>query len=218
MARPSCRFRDAVGFRGCAIFHLWRLCGSETRGGTGGQGTVTDRGRRACTRQPGFPGVTAAPGSGTMALYRKHPNTATEVDSPEKTITWSETDTQAAEIEGGLALFREAAHPLAVFLVQDAVTGGAGRLRRVVVGVAADPSGRMALLRDEEVLDRLNKRKPGRVEGPASGRPVSSEAMLTWLERAREHATCTIGELRLPFRKIQMNDIALFWPEGDRRE
>ena len=125
---------------------------------------------------------------------------------------------QAAEAEGGLALLREAAHPLAVFHVQDAVTGGGGQLRRVVVGVTADASGRMALLRDEEVLDRLNKRKPGRVEGWESVQPVSSDSMLSWLERAREHATGAIGELRLPFRKTQVTDLALFWPEGDSRE
>ena len=125
---------------------------------------------------------------------------------------------QAAEVEGGLALFREATHPLAVFQVQDAVTSRAGHLRQVVVGVTADDSGELVLLRDEQVLDQLNQHKPGRVEGGGAVRPISSESMLAWLERAREYAAHKVGELRLPFQKSLANDLALFWPENGNCE
>ena len=125
---------------------------------------------------------------------------------------------QAAEVEGGLALFRETARALAVFQVQDAVTSRAGHLRQVVVGVAADDSGGLVLLRDEQVLDQLNQRKPGRVEGDGAVRPTSSESMLAWLERAREHAAHKVGDLRLPFQKPLLNDLALFWPESGNCE
>ena len=98
-------------------FRRWRLCGSETQGGPRRRGAAAGRGRRARARQPGVPGVAATPGGGAdagmaepqpavgqglrgdcrhgpdMALYRKRPNPAAKADTPEKTITCSETDT-----------------------------------------------------------------------------------------------------------------------------
>ena len=125
---------------------------------------------------------------------------------------------QAAEIEGGLTVLRESAHPLAVFQVMDAVTSRPGHLRQVIVGVTEDDSGRLVLLRDGQVLDRLNQRKPGQVERDGADRPPSSESMLAWLERAREHADHEVGSLRLPFPRPRLNDLALFWPESSNRE
>ena len=121
---------------------------------------------------------------------------------------------QAAEIEGGLTIHRESARPLAVFQVMDAVTSRPGHLRQVVVGVAEDESGGLMLLRDGQVLDRLNQRKPGQVERDGADRPPSSGSMLAWLERAREHAAHEVGSLRLPFPRPRLNDLALFWPES----
>ncbi len=119
---------------------------------------------------------------------------------------------QAVEFEGGLAVLRDAARPLAVFQIQDAVTIGTGHLRQVVVGVEEDGSGELALLRDEQVLDRLNRHKPGRAGADGADFSVSSDSMLAWLERARDHASGEVGELRLPFRKALVSDLALFWP------
>ena len=119
---------------------------------------------------------------------------------------------QAVEFEGVLAVFRYAARPLAVFQVQDAVTIGTGHLRQVVMGVKEDDSGALVLLRDEQVLDRLNRHKPGRVVGDGADLSVSSDSILAWLERARNHAVSEVGELRLPFRKALVSDLALFWP------
>ena len=119
MARPPCRFRYAIGFRGCATFSPMALSGSETQGSPRRRGAAADRGRRARAWQPGVPGVAAALGGGAdtgmaepqpaigqglggdcrhdpdMALYRKRPNPAAKTDAPEKTITYSETDTYA---------------------------------------------------------------------------------------------------------------------------
>ena len=72
------------------------------------------------------------------------------------------------------------------------------------------------LLRDEQVLDQLNRRKLGRIEGTGANRPTSSKSRLTWLECAREHAVQKIDDLRLPFQKTLMS--ALFWPESDNCE
>ena len=121
---------------------------------------------------------------------------------------------QATEAEGALASFRECAHPLAVFRVQDAVTGGVGHLRQVVVGVTGDDAGSLRLLRDEQVLELLNRRKPGQADGGRTAQPKSSDSMLPWLEQAREHAIRNIDGMRLPFRKPLLNDLALFWPES----
>ena len=121
---------------------------------------------------------------------------------------------RALEEEGVLAQFRESVYPLAVFQVQDAVTSGAGHLRRVVVGVTEDNDGALNLLRDEHVLDLLNRHKPGRADRERASRPISSDLMLAWLERAREHAIRNVAGLQLPFRKPLLNDLALFWPES----
>ena len=48
-----------------------------------------------------------------------------------------------------------------MFQVHDAVTSGAGHPRQVIVGVSADNSWGLMLLRDEQVLDQLNKRGSG---------------------------------------------------------
>ena len=125
---------------------------------------------------------------------------------------------QAAEIEGGLTVLREDARPLAVFQVQDAVTSRPGHLRRVVVGVIENGSGGLELLRDEKVLDWLNQRKPGRVERDSSDQSASGEMMLAWLERARVYAVDKIDDLRLPFQKTLVRDLALFWPDSSIRE
>ena len=123
---------------------------------------------------------------------------------------------QASEDEGALTVFRESAYPLALFQVQDAVTSGAGHLRRVVVGVSEGKAGALDLLRDEQVLNLLNRRKPGRADPDRIARLNSVDSILAWLERARVHAIQIVDSLRLPFRKPLLNDLALFWPESDR--
>ena len=77
---------------------------------------------------------------------------------------------QALEREGALTLFRESVHPLAVFQVQDAVTSRTGYLRQVIVGVTADDCGALHLLRDEQVLDLLNRRRPSQTEADGAAR------------------------------------------------
>ena len=149
-------------------------------------------------------------------IFHRHPRDAEEA----KRIVgvghqvFDQALSQAAEVEGGLTMFREATHPLAVFQVLDAVTSRTGHLHQVVVGVTEDDLGGLVLLRDEQVLDQLNRRKPGRLERDGADLPTSSDSMLAWLERAREHATHKVGDLRLPFPRPLLNDLALFWPEG----
>ena len=110
-------------------------------------------------------------------------------------------------------MFREFAHPLALFRVQDAVTGGEGHLRRVVVGVEEGQDGALELLRDEQVLELLNRRKPGHSDADRGTPPHSIDSILAWLEQARVYAIRNVESLRLPFRKPLLDDLALFWPE-----
>ena len=119
----------------------------------------------------------------------------------------------AVAAEGGLAGDRETTHPLAVFQVQDAVTSSPGHLRQVVVGVTDRDTSELLLLRDEQLLDRLNQYKPIRWDGDRRDQSISSEVMLTWLNKARDHASQGVRGLRLPFQKILVTDLALFWPE-----
>jgi hypothetical protein len=71
---------------------------------------------------------------------------------------------QAGEWEGSLALVKDLPHPLAVFRFQDAVTSQGGQVRQVVAGVTAKATGELVLVRDEEVLEILNQRKPGQLD------------------------------------------------------
>lgn len=125
---------------------------------------------------------------------------------------------QAMEDDGVLALFRESVYPLAVFQIQDAVTSGAGHLRQVVAGVTESDARTLNLLRDGQVLELLNRHKPGQVDGEKETRPTLSESMLVWLEQAREYMIRNVEALRLPFRKSLVNDLALFWPESSHSE
>ena len=121
---------------------------------------------------------------------------------------------QAAEEEGALTVFRESAYPLVLFRIQDAVTGGEGHLRRVVVGVTEGQAGALELLRDEQVLELLNRRKPGHSDADRSTPPHSVDSVLAWVEQARVYVIRNVDGLRLPFRKPLLDDLALFWPES----
>ena len=122
----------------------------------------------------------------------------------------------AMDAEGALALCRGATSPLAVLRVQDAVTSLPGHLRQVVIGVTEGNSGGLVLLRDEQLLERLNQMKSSRQDGENVCQFISSEAMLTWLNQARDYALQMVHGIRLPFRKNQIKMLALFWPEPDR--
>ena len=120
---------------------------------------------------------------------------------------------QAANIDGGLTFLRDATNPLAVFSIQDAVTSHSGHLRKIAVGVADGNDGNLTLLRDIHLLNKLNQIKPLRKDQIPSKNLVSSDAMLKWLDKARDYVNQEIHSLRLPFQEILLNDLALFWPE-----
>lgn len=150
-------------------------------------------------------------------IFHRHPRDAEEA----KRIVgvghqvFDQALTDAMDVEGALALFRDAASPLAVFCVQDAVTSRPGHLRQVVIGITEANATGLVLLRDEQLLEQLNQMKSNRREGERANQLISSEAMLTWLNQARDHASQMVDGLRLPFRKAQINILTLFWPKPD---
>ena len=153
-------------------------------------------------------------------IFHRHPRDA---DESKRIVgvghqVFDQALSQAANEEGALALFRETAHPLAVFQVQDAVTGRAGHLRQVVVGVTGDDSASFVLMRDDQVLELLNLRKPGQAEVSGVARPSEDGGMSVWLERAREFVVQNVDYQRLPFLKLLVSDLALFWPESNISE
>ena len=168
-------------------FRRWRLCGSETQGSPRRREAVADRGRRARTRQPGIPGVTAALGDGAdagmaepqpavgqglrddcrhgpdMALSRKRSNPAAKTDTPEKIIICSETDTYAT-----FKLRRRASHagkpgniPLRRRALQRLAAGQAIRTDSCVTGHARGSRVRTATNRFELYLTETVFRYPG---------------------------------------------------------
>ena len=148
-------------------------------------------------------------------IFHRHPR---DVEESRRIVgvghrAFDQALSQALDREGALTLFRESVHPLAVFQVQDAVTSRTGYLRQVIVGVTADDCGALLLLRDEQVLDLLNRRRPGQTEADGAARSTSIDPMSAWLKQAREHAARKMDGLRLPFRKPLLSDLALFWPE-----
>ena len=120
---------------------------------------------------------------------------------------------QAVDIDGGLTLLREVTCPLAVFSIQDALTSRSGHLRKIAVGVSYGDDGNLSLLRDIHLLNQLNQIKPLRKEPIQPNISVSSDAILNWLDRARDYANQEVHSLRLPFQNILLKDLALFWPE-----
>ena len=123
----------------------------------------------------------------------------------------------ASEIDGGLTLFREAFYPMAVFQIQDAVTSQQTYIRQVVVAVTEGDESGLILLRDEQILNKLNQLQPKRRKRNIENLSISSELMLNWLNKAREHALREVGGLQLPFQEILVSDLALFWPKTSKR-
>ena len=88
----------------------------------------------------------------------------------------------------------------------------------MAVGVAANDAGALVLLRDEQILELLNLRKPGQAEVSGAVRPLPGDEMSVWLEVAREYAVRNVVLLRLPFLKPLVSALTLFWPESDISE
>ncbi|WPL17966.1 RNA polymerase-associated protein RapA [Thiorhodovibrio winogradskyi] len=119
---------------------------------------------------------------------------------------------QALEREASLAPLREIEQPLAILTVLDAVTGGQSQVRQVIVGVTQTANGDFQILKDDEVLDILNRRKPGSADADDQPTEIASATITAWIDQARETAKKEVKALLLPFKHPIIGDFALFWP------
>jgi superfamily II DNA or RNA helicase len=120
---------------------------------------------------------------------------------------------QADDWDASLALVNGLPEPLAVFRFMDAVTSQSGQVRQVIAGVTVDAAGELVLIRDEAMLEILNRCRVAHREPGPDACERSPEALSLWLDAARRHAVTVIDSLRLPFRQPLMADLTLCWPE-----
>ena len=118
----------------------------------------------------------------------------------------------AADATGALAALGGLAGPLVVFGLRDRITGSGGAVRKVVVGMLRSDDLSWQLLRDWEVLKLLNPA----ADKPRSGNfrvepqdDIDVPGILSDAERCLKSRT---GELDLPFRVPEIEQIACLVP------
>ena len=122
---------------------------------------------------------------------------------------------QAKEFADVFAVIAGLSEPVAVFQFQDAVTNQSGHVRQVIAGMSLSADGELLLLRDDELLGILNRWRPD-IKPSMAEAAAFKDAALSFLNDTRRHISSRLDELRLPFIKPVINDLALFWPESDR--
>jgi ERCC4-related helicase len=107
--------------------------------------------------------------------------------------------------------------PLVALRISDQVTGDERVVRSVVVGVEED-GGQPQLLRDWELLERLNgllEDAPGRRLEPSDGvGDGSADRIASTVDRAREKVAACLGEMSLPFRRPSIEVLGVLWPSA----
>lgn len=122
---------------------------------------------------------------------------------------------QAKEFADVFAVIAGLSEPVAVFQFQDAVTNQSGHVRLIIAGMSLSAGDELLLLRDDELLGILNRWRPD-IKPPMAEATSFKDAALSFLSDTRRHISARLDELRLPFIKPVINDLALFWPESDR--
>lgn len=113
---------------------------------------------------------------------------------------------QAESSQGCLAVASTLPHPLLVYVVRDRVTATGSQVRRAIVGVAIDRTGKR-LLRDWQVLQLLNELEIGRRDEPVE-LPIN-EAEIAECEA---FVVSGIPDLKLDFRVPEVKAMAVIWP------
>jgi hypothetical protein len=113
---------------------------------------------------------------------------------------------QAESSEDCLAVAGALPHPLLVYVVRDRVTATGSQVRRAIVGVAIDRTGKR-LLRDWQVLQLLNGVEIGRrdetVEFPLHEGTISE---------CEAFVVSAIPDLNLDFHVPEVRAMAVIWP------
>ena len=100
--------------------------------------------------------------------------------------------------------------PLAVFSIYDKVTEGGGQIRSLLIGVEGQ-EGHLRILKDWEVLDRLNPLLRSTPKEPRS-LAQSGELIESWVRSARSFANESSSALNVSFRVPELSDFMVLWP------
>ena len=117
----------------------------------------------------------------------------------------------AVELTGAFGAIRGLDAPLFVFSVRDRITGSDGPIRAVVVAVQSDGDGAWTLVRDWELMQRLNPLadKPRR-SAFTDAHPAYDVADL--MADARQYVVSQIDALELPFALPAVESLACLVP------
>ena len=123
----------------------------------------------------------------------------------------------AVELNGAFGAIRSLDAPIFVFHVRDRITGSDGPIRAVVVAAESDGDGGWSLIRDWELMQRLNPL----ADKPRS--PVFSDAHLAHdvaglIADARRYVESKFDELDLPFALPTVESLACLVPGEARRD
>jgi SNF2 family DNA or RNA helicase len=105
--------------------------------------------------------------------------------------------------------------PLVVYRIRDRLTGEQRSVRTVILAVeiAAEVTGADAVLKDWELLEKLNGLSAARgFRGTDSVSPTDTERVLQAIDRSISLARDKASEMGLPFRFIDVDPIAILWP------
>ena len=117
----------------------------------------------------------------------------------------------AVELTGAFGAIRGLDAPIFVFSVRDRITGADGPIRAVIVAVQPAPDGTWNLIRDWELVQRLNPMadKP-RSLFISDTRPAHADSDL--LASARQYVASQVDALELPFTLPAVEDLACLVP------
>ena len=118
----------------------------------------------------------------------------------------------AAELTGAFGAIRGLDAPLFVFRVRDRITGSDGPVRAVVVAARSGVDGAWTLVRDWELMQRLNPLadKPRSLVFAAGAYPAYDVADL--MADARQYVESQLDALELPFALPAVESLACLVP------
>lgn len=118
----------------------------------------------------------------------------------------------AVDLSASFATVGELPGPIAVFALQDRITGSDGAIRRVVVGLQGVDQSNWELLRDWELLKRLNEIADKPRSSVFNAESVMQSDASDLLARAEEALRSNLDNLDLPFQLPMVATLALLLP------
>ena len=117
----------------------------------------------------------------------------------------------AVELTAAFATIRDWDAPIFVFKVRDRITSSDGSLRAVIVAAQLDANGNWSLIRDWELIQRLNP-LADKPRSPVFGDSVPAFDVSDLVESARRYVVSRIDALDLPFALPTVENLACLIP------